>query len=184
MLGRTGQAVYPRTMTTRHCHEVRGQEAARTRRSRPSSTTNRSVTRYAPKNARVQRSRIQKRFYEAQSRAGHITPDGTRFASPQRRLAALLVDFVADFFATFFVDFFAVFLFAAFFAALRFRARAARAFTRFWASFARACGESGRRFFTTFLAAVFAVFAAALCAVAGIRPTGTVGTPRTINDLQ
>src|SRR5437667_2254992 len=33
-----------------------------------------------------------------------------------------------------------------FFAAFTFRARAARAFTRFWASFARASADSGRRF--------------------------------------
>jgi len=47
--------------------------------------------------------------------------------------------------------FLATFLLVAFFAAFTFRARAARAFTRFWASFARASGDIGRRFFRDFL---------------------------------
>ena len=40
-----------------------------------------------------------------------------------------------------------------------FAARAARAFTRFWASFARASGDSGRRVFRAFLITFFVALA-------------------------
>ena len=69
------------------------------------------------------------------------------------------------FLATFFVTLFLV----AFFAAFRFRARAARAFTRFLASVARASGDMGRRFFATFLIDFFA--AVLRVVVDGARPT-------------
>src|SRR5438132_9394123 len=61
--------------------------------------------------------------------------------------------FLSDLFAA---TFLATFLFVAFFAAFTFRARAARAFTRFCASLARASGDMGRRFFATFLTDFFA----------------------------
>jgi hypothetical protein len=60
-----------------------------------------------------------------------------------------------------------------FFAVFNFRARAARAFAAFWANFARASGESRRRFFATVLVAFFALFFAVMLArcVLGARPT-------------
>jgi hypothetical protein len=93
------------------------------------------------------------------------------------------VFFAADFFAAV-VDFLVVFFFAAVFAALRLRALAARALTRFWASLARACGYSGRRFFTTFLVTFFAACAAANVRMVGAPPgRPTAGATFSISTL-
>src|SRR5437588_13028208 len=57
-------------------------------------------------------------------------------------------------------------------AALTFRARAARAFRRFFASFARASADYWRRFFTgAFLVVFFAALRAIFFLAAGARPT-------------
>jgi len=66
-------------------------------------------------------------------------------------LPALFVVFLADFLAV----------------AFRFRARAARALTRFCAIFARVSGDIGRRFFTALLTGLFVVV---LRVVDGARP--------------
>src|SRR5262249_33912908 len=87
----------------------------------------------------------------------------TRFDRPagRSRCASIQRFLAVRFFVVFFVDF------DARFAAFAFAARAARALTRFCASFARASGERGRRFLAAFLVAFFA----ARPVVTGGRPT-------------
>src|SRR5215468_2584802 len=90
----------------------------------------------------------------------------TRFDRPagRSRMVSIQRFLVLRFFVVFFAD---LVDFDARFAAFAFAARAARALTRFCASFARASGERGRRFLATFLVA----FVARRPVVTGGRPT-------------
>src|SRR2546423_15624655 len=90
-----------------------------------------------------------------------------RLDAPPRDHASRETHFRFD--ACFLADLFFVTRFDEPLPALTFRARAARAFTRFCASFARASGDNRRRFFTAFL--LFFAASRAIVFLAGARPT-------------